>query len=162
VDTQSSQTAIPIPRSRARSSSHSHPAAVHSYSSSVALRIDLRPQVLILDDCRFIAERLARAFEAKGYDTTLAADGYAGLAMTRERRFDLVVIDIDLPFIDGFKFVSHLRTDPLHYDAQVLMLSPERSETDRHRAMEIGANGYLTKPLQIGPLNAMIDSLVER
>ena len=161
MDNQASYTSIPIPLASYRSSSSSHPVA-RIHGSSAAVCVDIRPQVLILDDCRFIAERLARAFEAKGYDATIAADGYAGLAMTQDRRFDLVVIDIELPFIGGFKFVSHLRLDPLHYDAQVLMLAAERSEADRLRAFEIGCSGYLIKSLQIGPLNAMIDSLADR
>ncbi|NVB38862.1 response regulator [Pseudenhygromyxa sp. WMMC2535] len=150
-------TSAPIPLRRAGSGSQ--PAGLALSSSSAALRIDLRPRVLIVDDCRFIAERLARTFEARGYETQLAGDGLAALAAIEAEDFDMFVLDIDIPCMDGFKVLRSLRLEPAHASAPVLMLGASNSQADRIRAVALGANGYLAKPLQIGPLHAMLDSL---
>ncbi|PRQ03868.1 Transcriptional activator protein CzcR [Enhygromyxa salina] len=121
--------------------------------------MDPLPRALIVDDCRFIADRVMRALEAKGFECTVATNGYAGLELVRGKRFDLVVLDVDTPMVDGFSLLRHLRHDAVHASAPVLMLSSEPSLADRDRAVALGANGYMTKPLQLRPLNAMIESL---
>lgn len=136
------------------------PIAVAGISSQ-ALQIIARPQALIVDDSRFIAERVARALEAKGFECTLAADGYKGLEHLRARRFDLFVLDVDIPMIDGFALLRRLRRDAVHADTPVLMLSTESSEADQDRAVALGATGLLRKPLQLRPLNQMLDSIVK-
>lgn len=128
---------------------------------SQALQIAARPQALIVDDCRFIAERVARVLEARGFECTVAADGYKGYEHLRGRRFDLFVLDVDIPMIDGFSLLRRLRCDDVHAETPVLMLSAEPSETDRDRAVALGATGILRKPLQLRPLNQMLDSLVK-
>jgi DNA-binding response OmpR family regulator len=128
---------------------------------SQALQIAVRQQALIVDDCRFIAERVARALEAKGFECTLAANGYEGLEHLRRRRFDLFVLDVDIPMIDGFSLLRRLRCDAAHHDTPVLMLSAEPTETDHDRAVALGATGILRKPLQLRPLNQMLDLIVK-
>lgn len=151
-------SSIPVPMHR-RPSSAPVPVA-RSRSGSQAVRMDQFPQALIVDDCRFIAERVARALEAKGFECTIiATNGYAGVEAFRDRRFDLFVLDVDMPIVDGFSLLRQLRNDPVHASTPVLMLSVELSEADRDRAIALGANGYMTKPLQLRPLNAMIESL---
>jgi DNA-binding response OmpR family regulator len=135
------------------------PVAVAHVGSS-ALQVAARPQALIVDDCRFIADRVARALEAKGFDCTIAADGYQGLELMQGRRFDLFVLDVDVPMIDGFALLRRLRCDAVHREVPVLMLSTEPSEADRDRAVALGATGMLRRPLQLRPLNQMLDSMV--
>jgi DNA-binding response OmpR family regulator len=152
------QTSIPTPIPlRPRTSPV--PMAV-AHVGSQALQVAVRPQALIVDDCRFIAERVARALEAKGFECTLAVDGYKGLEQLRGRRFDMFVLDVDIPMIDGFSLLARLRCDAVHRDTPVLMLSGEPSEIDRDRAVALGA-GLLSKPLQLRPLNQMLDSMVK-
>lgn len=90
----------------------------------------------------------------------MAGDGFAGLELIRARRFDLLVLDVDMPYADGFALLRQLRCDPVHVRAAVLMLAAEHSEADEAHAMELGASGYMSKPLQLRPLNAMLDSLM--
>jgi DNA-binding response OmpR family regulator len=150
--------AIPIPiSSRARSG----PLAITPIDArSNVVRAVARPQALIVDDCRFIAERVARALEAKGFDCLIAGDGFAGLKLLRMCRFDLLVLDVDMPFVDGFSVLRQLRCDPLYARTPVLMLAAEPSDSDKARAMEMGASGYLSKPLQLRPLNAMLEAML--
>ena len=155
VDMQSS-IPNPIPL---RPRSAPIPVAVANVGSS-ALQVAVRPQALIVDDCRFIAERVARALEAKGYDCTIASDGYKGLELLRGRRFDLFVLAIDIPMVDGFSLLRRLRRDNVHAETPVLMLATEVTESDRDRAVSLRANGLLRKPLQLRSLNHMLDSMV--
>ncbi|MFO7563966.1 MAG: response regulator [Enhygromyxa sp.] len=153
--------ATPISMSlRARSGPVARQAFDRGAGSFGVARALTRPQALIVDDCRFIAERVARTLEARGFDCLIAGDGYAGLKLTRHCRFDLFVLDVDMPYIDGFSLLRQLRDDPVHADALVLILAAEPSELDRARALELGASGYMTKPLQLRPLNAMVDSMM--
>jgi DNA-binding response OmpR family regulator len=132
-----------------------------AHVGSQALQIAVRPQALIVDDCRFIAERVARVLEAKGFECTITADGYKGLEQLRGGRFDLIVLDVDVPMVDGFSLLRRLRRDAVHNETPVLMLSTEPSEIDRDRAVALGATGILRKPLQLRPLNQMLDSMVK-
>jgi DNA-binding response OmpR family regulator len=157
VDIQANTGAIPIPITRARTG----PITTSPIDTrSNAVLAVARPQALIVDDCRFIAERLARALEARGFECMIAGDGLAGLKLVRLCRFDLFVLDVDMPFADGFAVLRQLRCDAVHAHTPVLMLAAERSEADQARAMEMGASGYMTKPLQLRPLNAMIDAMM--
>ncbi len=150
---------IPIPISvRARTGPMAVAQVVDSRSS--AAHCIARPQALIVDDCRFIAERIARALEAKGFECIVVGDGFAGLELVRARRFDLFVLDVDVPFVDGLSVLRQLRCDPVHAETPVLMLAARHSEADHDRAIELGASGYLSKPLQLRPLNAIIDSMM--
>ena len=65
-----------------------------------------------------------------------------------------------MPYVDGFSLLRQLRCHPIHAETPVLMLAAEPSEPDRARAMELGASGYMTKPLQLRPLNAMVDTII--
>lgn len=156
------QRSIPAPIPLRPRSAPVNAAVPVAFAREATARVQIRPQLLIVDDCRFIAERVARALEARGYDATIAADGFEGLELLRERRFDLVVLDIDMPFVDGFNVLRQLRRDPTHADAPVLMLSAADSAGERERAARLGASGYMTKPLQISPLHAMVETLLEQ
>jgi len=161
VDSEATTSDIPvlIP-ARTRSGPISLPVSVFQSRSAAAIRVASRPQALIIDDCRFIAGRVARALEAKGFECTVVGDGFAGLDLVRARRFDLFVLDVDVPFVGGFAVLRQLRGSTVHANTPVLMLAAERSEVDEVRALALGASGYMAKPLQLRPLNAMVDSLL--
>jgi DNA-binding response OmpR family regulator len=150
--------AIPAPIPLRPRSSPVPVALAHEGSS--ALQIAARPRALIVDDCRFIAERVARTLEGRGFECTIALDGFRGLEHLRTGRFDLFVLDIDVPMIDGFTLLRAVRRDKVHVETPVLMLSAEPSAIDHDHAMVLGANGMLAKPLQLRPLTTMLDSLL--
>ena len=113
-----------------------------------------------MDDCRFIAERVARTLEARGFECTLVTDGYSGLQLLREIHFELVVADINTPMIDGLALLRCIRRDAEHFRTPVLMLSAEYSSADHQRTLGLCAE-YMTKPLQQRTLNAMLDSMLD-
>lgn len=157
MDTKADNGAIPIVIARGHSGALAR-ACIEAQSSAV--RAISRPRALIVDDCRFIAERVARALEVKGFECTVAGDGFAGLELARACRFDLFVLDVEMPYVDGFTVLRQLRGDPIHARTPVLMLAAEHSEADQMRAEELGASGYISKPLQLRPLNAIVDSML--
>ena len=156
VDTESS---IPIPLPvRRRSSSV---CVLRHQSGSEAVALDAQPRALIVDDCRFIAERVARVLEQRGFECTIAPNGYKGLEFARGCRFDLFVLDVDMPMLNGFSLLRHLRRDPVHAETPVLMLASSNTQIDRDLAVELGASATMTKPLQQRPLNLTLDSITE-
>lgn len=130
------------------------------HSGSEALATDTHPRALIVDDCRFIAERVARVLTARGFECTIAADGYRGLEFVRDYRFDLFVLDVDMPVLNGFALLRHIRADQVHVGTPVLMLSADDATIDHDLAIELGANATMTKPLQQRPLNLTLDAIV--
>jgi DNA-binding response OmpR family regulator len=149
------QREIPVPVPRPRSAAHSHPVAS---GAAVAARVP-RPVALVIDDCRFLAERVARILAARGYDPVVATDGYEALNLIRDHRFDLVVLDVDMPFVSGMTLLRRIRLDAAHADVPVLMLGADPSG-EHEIALAQGASGYLAKPLQARSLTAMFDSLL--
>jgi CheY-like chemotaxis protein len=148
------QRDIPVPVPRPRSAPHSHPVAAGTAAVRVA-----RPVALVIDDCRFLAERVARVLAARGFDTVVATNGYEALARVHERRFDMVVLDVDMPFVSGMTLLRRIRLDPVHADVPVLMLGADPSGEHEH-ALAQGASAYLAKPLQARSLTAIVDSLL--
>lgn len=149
------QPGIPVPLPRPRSAPHTHASAA---AVSLAMKVQ-RPSALIIDDCRFLAERVARVLASRGFDTQVATDGYEALNLLGSRRFDLVVLDVDMPFVSGMTLLRRLRLDPVHAEVPVLMLGAD-PRAEHESALAHGANGYLAKPLQIRPLNAAVDALL--
>jgi DNA-binding response OmpR family regulator len=129
---------------------------------SEAFKIEHRPCALIVDDCHFVTRRVARALTARGFECVVAANGHQGLELAQSRRFELFVLDIDMPMINGFSLLKQLRQQPQHGATPVLMLSADETGKDRVRALALGASGYLTKPLQLRPLYESIDAIVSR
>lgn len=126
---------------------------------SQALKMDHVPVALIVDDCHFVTRRVARALVARGFECVVASTGVAARVLMRTQQFDLFVLDINTPMINGFSLLGQLRADPQHAQVPVLMLGEEDSEGDREQAIALGASGLLTKPLQLRPLYAIIDSI---
>lgn len=147
------QRSIPVPVPRPRSAPH-----IHSVATAAAVRVQ-RPIALVIDDCRFLAERVARVLVARGFDTVVATNGYEALNLLANRRFELVVLDVDMPFVSGMTLLRRLRLDPVHADIPVLMLGADPTAEHEHALAE-GASGYLAKPLQVRTLTAMVDSLL--
>jgi two-component system response regulator MprA len=117
-------------------------------------------QVLIAEDKRSLAGHLGRALQGEGYAVTLAYDGEEALRLGRTDRFDLLVLDIMLPRIDGFTVIRKLREDRLR--TQTLILSARDSMQDVVRGLDAGADDYLTKPFALDVLLARLRAASRR
>ncbi|HEU4356442.1 MAG TPA: response regulator transcription factor [Actinomycetota bacterium] len=115
--------------------------------------------VLVVDDEPQIRHAVRRALQARGYDVALAANGERALEEAEDVGPDLVVLDLNLPTIDGFDVCRRLRE---WTTVPILVLSVREDESDKVRALDLGADDYLTKPFGVDELLARVRALLRR
>lgn len=116
-------------------------------------------QILIIEDETKIAEFLAKGLNESGYLSNIAHDGLTALRLFEEKNFDLVILDVMLPEIDGWQVLKTLRT---FSKIPVLMLTAKDHVLDRVKGLELGADDYLIKPFSYIELLARVKSLLRR
>ena len=89
-----------------------------------------------------------------------AGDGVEALRKLRGSTFDIVLSDINMPVLDGLKLVAHIRQDASLAKLPIVMITTESAEADRERAMALGANAYLVKPVQASEVLETVKSLL--
>ena len=92
---------------------------------------------------------------------TEADDGVDGLRKLATGKFDIILTDINMPIMDGLKLVKRVRSDPTHKDTPIIVITTEGSQEDRQRAMQLGANAYITKPIQAPQVIAKVRELLK-
>jgi len=92
---------------------------------------------------------------------TEADDGVDGLRKLATGKFDIILTDINMPIMDGLKLVRRVRLDPTHKDVPIVVITTESSEEDRSRAMALGANAYITKPIVAQVVIAKVRELLK-
>jgi len=119
-------------------------------------------RVLLVEDERHIRDLVQLHLGLEGCDTTAVGNGEEALALLRQQAFDLVVLDLMLPGLDGLTVLKVLRREPLNADVPVLLLTARREETDKVLGLETGADDYLTKPFGVRELIARVRALMRR
>ncbi|HEY6137329.1 MAG TPA: response regulator transcription factor [Thermoanaerobaculia bacterium] len=117
-------------------------------------------RVLIVEDNADLAYGLRNNLEIEGYAVDVAADGAAGLSRAMQTRPDLIVLDLMLPELDGFRVLRELRAS--HLTMPVLILTARGEESDKVRGLKLGADDYVTKPFGLLELLARIEALFRR
>jgi DNA-binding response OmpR family regulator len=116
--------------------------------------------LLVIEDDPLLAEGLTRALTRAGHTVEHAASGRHGDNMLAERNYDLVVLDIGLPDIDGFEVLRRLRRR--HSTTSVLVLTARDAVEDRVHGLDLGADDYLTKPFSLTEFEARVRALLRR
>ena len=116
--------------------------------------------VLIVEDEQALAKLLKRQMEELSCTVELAFAGDAGLRLAESKIFDLILLDIMLPGLDGLEVCRRLRTQRVY--TPVLMLTARASEVDRVLGLEMGADDYLTKPFSMAELTARVKAIFRR
>jgi DNA-binding response OmpR family regulator len=119
-----------------------------------------RLRVLVVEDEPSIRVGLCDVLRFRGYAVESAEDGAAALACALDRRFDLIVLDLMLPKLDGFQVCARLREHGR--ELPILMLTAKGAEDDVLRGFEVGADDYVTKPFSVRELLARVQVLVKR
>jgi len=117
-------------------------------------------KILIVEDEESILMPLEDNLRLEGYEVSCARDGLEGLSMAGERSFDLIVLDIMLPKLDGFEVCKRLRQDRVM--TPILMLTAKSQEVDKVLGLELGADDYVTKPFSSRELLARIKAILRR
>jgi two-component system chemotaxis response regulator CheY len=117
---------------------------------------------LVVEDSPMMRQLLVFALtRVKQLKVTEADDGVDGLRKLATQKFDIILTDINMPIMDGLKLVKRVRTDPMHKDTPVIIITTEGSVEDRKRALELGANAYITKPIQAPQVIAKVKELLK-
>lgn len=126
---------------------------------SVRTKGDMQ-RVLIIDDSSATRAYIRAALEAEeDMEVTEATSGFDALRILPRSRFDLLLVDINMPNINGLELISFIRRSETHRETPLMIISTEASERDRSRAMQLGANAYLAKPFTADALLAAVRDL---
>jgi DNA-binding response OmpR family regulator len=121
-----------------------------------------RADVLVVEDEANIRELVSLHLRLEKMNPTEAADGNAGLELAQARRFDLIILDLMLPGIDGMTMCRAIRRDSPNAETPILMLTARREESDKVLGLDSGADDYLTKPFGVRELMARVRALLRR
>ena len=121
-----------------------------------------RHRVLIVEDSPTMRQLLAFALKRlKHTDVVEAQDGMDGLRKVTSDHFDLALVDINMPIMDGLKLISLIRGEETLQQMPIVVITTEGAEEDRQRALALGANEYLTKPIQANRILQVARSLLK-
>jgi two-component system chemotaxis response regulator CheY len=105
--------------------------------------------VLVVEDSPTMRQLIVFALKRiRGFRIVEANDGVDGLKKLSAEKFDLILTDINMPIMDGLKLVSMVRNDPNYKETPIIVITTEGAIEDRERALALGANEYITKPIQ--------------
>lgn len=118
-----------------------------------------KKRILIVEDERDIAEILHYNVEKQGFEAEVAYDGEKGLALALSGTFDLILLDVMLPKIDGFEICRRVRS---RLETPIIMLTAREEENDKILGLDLGADDYMTKPFSLGELISRIKANIRR
>lgn len=119
----------------------------------------MNPKILVIDDDQELCSIMKRYLEKEGYFVDFAHTGSRGLLLVEKNDYQLILLDIMLPEINGFSVLSEIRSI---CNVPVLMLTAKSEESDKIRGLKNGADDYMTKPFSIRELLARVESLIRR
>ena len=117
-------------------------------------------KILLIEDDKALCETVRTLLTQKGFDVDCALDGADGLSLAERGIYDLLILDVMLPKMDGYEVATRLRSNQNH--TPILMLTARSELEDRIRGLDSGADYYLTKPFEIRELMACINALMRR
>jgi CheY-like chemotaxis protein len=118
------------------------------------------PKILLVEDNEMNRDMLSRRLGRMGYDVTMALDGGQAVEMARASSFDLILMDMSLPILDGWEATRQLRASPATQSVPIIALTAHAMSGDRQKAIEAGCDDYDTKPVEITRLAAKIQALI--
>jgi len=119
-------------------------------------------RILVVDDATVVRLYYRHLLEAEGYAVEEAANGVEGLEKALAGRFDLCVVDVNMPLMDGYRFLEKLRAAPATRRLPALVTTTQSAETDRAAALVAGADGFLVKPVPGDLLAVHVAALLGR
>ncbi|MDY7229445.1 response regulator [Hyalangium rubrum] len=119
-----------------------------------------KPRIIIVDDDRDTRELLSLALESEGFEVTSAANGLRLISSLQLRRPHLILLDVNMSWIDGFELCKAVKKNESFRDIPVIFVSGRGEPEDRRRGIEAGAADYFVKPLDLNRLIARLRELV--
>jgi DNA-binding response OmpR family regulator len=119
-------------------------------------------KILVADDNPAILQFLQIALAAEGHEVITAPDGAQALCKARDGRPDLIILDVTMPEVDGFRVLSRIRSEPELRDSVVVMLTGSADPTEMTLGLDIGADFYLLKPAGLTEIRGLVRRLLPR
>jgi two-component system chemotaxis response regulator CheY len=117
---------------------------------------------LVVEDSPMMRQLVVFALgRLRNLRVTEADDGVDGLRKLAAGRFDIILTDINMPIMDGLKLIQRVRKDVNHKDTPIVVITTEGGREDRERALRLGANAYITKPIQAPRVMATVKELLK-
>ena len=120
------------------------------------------PKILIVEDNEDNWQILSRRLRRRGYDVVIARDGKQGLTMARGDKPDLILMDMNLPLLDGWEATRLIKKDPKSKNTPVIALTAHALTGDRDKALEAGCDDYHTKPVELPRLLEQIEAQLQK
>ncbi len=120
-----------------------------------------KKRILLVDDEEDLVKTVRFRLEASGYMVILAGDGQQALERARKEEPDLIILDLMLPKMDGYKVCALLKSDVRYSKIPIIMFTARAEESDKQLGREVGADAYITKPFEPQALLAKIGELLK-
>src|ERR1051325_11434968 len=119
------------------------------------------PKILIVEDNEENRDSLSRRLQRRGFEVLSAGDGNVGVAMAQSEKPDLVLMDMNMPVLDGWEATRQIKAAPETQDLPVIALTAHAMSGDRDRALGVGCADYHTKPVDFPKLLAQIEAILK-
>ncbi len=136
-------------------------APVAELKSAAPAPADERPLAMVVDDSITVRRVMEKFLERNGLRVLTARDGIDAISVMQDAKPDIILLDIEMPNMDGYEFATHVRNDDRVADVPIIMITSRVGDKHRARAIEIGVNDYLGKPYQESVLLEAIRRLLE-
>ena len=120
------------------------------------------PRILYIEDNRDNRILVRRVLEVEGYEVVEAEDGWVGLRIARSERFDLILVDINLPEVDGYEVTARLRDLNTVEDVPIIAITANVMKGDREKTLAAGCSGYIQKPIDVDLLPMQVAAFLEK
>ena len=117
-------------------------------------------KILVIDDGKTMVKIISKKLEASGFEVVFAYDGQEGVLKAREEMPDLIILDLNLPRMNGFMVCRILKFDVNFKHIPIIMLTARTSDGDKWTGIEVGADAYLTKPIELDILVEKVQDLL--
>lgn len=117
-------------------------------------------QLLLVEDHEELWDFLSRRLQRRGFEVTVATDGQQGLDKARELKPAVMLLDMNLPLVDGWTVARTLKNDPATAGIQIIALTAHAMSGDRQKALDAGCSDYHPKPVDFAQLLTQIDAIV--
>ena len=122
---------------------------------------DKQLNALVVEDSPPMRKMIVFALSrVRGLNVIEADDGVDALRRIASTRFDIIITDINMPILDGLKLVKRLRADEAYKDVPIIIITTEGAAEDRQRALALGANAYITKPIQAPQVISLVREIL--
>jgi len=119
------------------------------------------PRILVVEDNEENRDSLTRRLERRGFEVLAATDGKAGVEKAKAEKPDLILMDMNMPEMDGWEATRQIKADPALASVKVIALTAYAMGGDRERALEAGCTDYHAKPIEFPKLLAQIEQILQ-